>query len=553
MSVNPSTSRSPHELPSSSPGDEFFDQPHMPRISRRALLLGVLGAGAALLIGNRMLGNDDSDGLAQAEPTYEPNTGSKPFNPEVKIRDHAVEFGDADPTEHEESTVNQLRRVAPVFTLVHTVKSGETVDQLASRYYSSPVNGKTTEEQTSDIAHKALTAANELNEDGDINVGQVLYIPISEPVAIKKDGKTTAEIAALWGFSVESIEAVNAGREQDPKHDGLEDWLYLPAQQMPSLADRERVYVLERTEDGPTTYFGIAKELGTGLSTLIGRNKPDPAHLEYGHVLVASTESLDTTTTTAQPTTTTTIAPKHPKDPTPKDPGDGDGVTPEDLIKQRTWTGEIVRTDQTDKLEQNISIERIEEIVLTREGYDAWLKTIDAKTYVSVFEEAGTVWTEKGILDDPQYFIIHHTAQGVEPGVTGMERLTNSIKNNRLSVQWSINQESETYQLVTNPKIACSHAYEVNDKATGVELVTDMTRAQGSVTTEQLTNAMYLAYYVVTDIYGKDATGDLKEIVVGHREINDRLGVGTEGKPDFFEGAMDMFRAKLSEFAHEMA
>lgn len=533
----------------SNPAEQWADELvyQHPILSRRRFLAGIGAVGAGVVLGIRANRDDSVPATDEVEPGYEPSAGEELFNPIVKIRPRVEDFGDIEVSEAEQSTAERLRRAAPVFTLVHTVRAGETVSELARRYYAPRSTDSADVDEAFIAGITGLGAANHLDDEGSINEGQQLYVPISEPVSVELDGRTVADIAAEWGFSQTAVEAVNADPEQTVPLDNV---LYLPVQRMPDLAEDEEVYVVGRQENGdPTTYYSIAQARGTGLSTLIGRNKPDPARLESGHVLIASAPEADEPTPTV-PTTPPSV-PSDPASPeVPREPDDG--VTPEELISTRTWSGEIVRTHENDELEQDITIERIEDITLSREGYENWLSSIDTETFVEVFERAKTLHPA-GELSSPEYFIIHHTAQGVEAGVTGMERLTSSMVNNGLSVQWAINQENETYQLVTNPKLACNHAHGINPRSTGVELVTDSTRAQGSVTTEQLASAIYLAYYVVTEVYGKDPTGDLKGVVVGHREINDRLDVGSAGKPDFFEESMDEFRGKLSAFAEAMA
>lgn len=79
--------------------------------------------------------------------------------------------------------------------------------------------------------------------------------------------------------------------------------------------------------------------------------------------------------------------------------------------------------------------------------------------------------------------------------------------------------------------------------------MTDDSRAQGSLTEKQLTSALYLAYYINSEVY-KNNKNDMKA-VVGHREIDDRVGT-LNGKPDFFKNTMDAFRTKLDSLARQM-
>lgn len=529
--------------------------PNRRPITRRSFIFGAAAVVTGLAVHELRGCSDESKAVPEVDNHFEPGSGEAILNPEVKVRPRNEDFGDADQVDGELSTEFLIRRNAPVFTLIHTVKNGDTASEIASRYFTSNPGTLDNSEIVS-LGLKNIKSANNLSDDMMIKEGQTLLIPVSEPVAVRRDGMSLKEISERWGFSVDSIQTLNDEVSDNP---AFADWAYLPMQLIPETEKNEELYVLENKEGGPRSYWGIAQELGTGLSTLLARNLVNPTHLEYGHILVVRKEQQDkptiTTTTTLGTTTTLPDNPGDPRD--PGNPGDKDGITPEDMIAQRAWTGEIVRTDENDKLEQNISVERMEEIVLTPEGYNDFIGSIDTETLGEAFEIAGTTYHKNGkelIIDDPEFFIIHHTAQGVERGVSGMERLTTSILGNGLSVQWAINQDDLTYRLVTNPKIACNHAYGHNSKSTGVELVTDGSRAQGSVTNEQLASAMYLAYYVVTEVYGKKITEDtIKELIVGHREINDRTELGKRGKPDFFEGAMDKFRERVLTLVEQLS
>jgi LysM repeat protein len=523
------------------------------RIGRRGFMIGAGAAATLILLGIRASRPDSQPGQSADEVSPLASGETTALQMEIAMRPRAEAFGDADISEVEETNAERLRRVAPVFTIVHTVQAGESASLLSRLYYAPSETFDRDETQA--LGLQAIAANGRLSGDMPLAVGQQLYVPVSEPVVVPNNGKTLEEVAADYGYDSEALRVINAGNP--PEADG---YTYLPVQQMPTIRDSEQLYIVTPADDDHLiTYYGIAQELGTGLSTLIGRNKPVPSHLEYGHVLVASkpAESSDTTSTTTTtstpPSTTTTTEPAGE----PRSPGDEDGVTPEDLIAERAWSGEIVRTIENDELEQDITIERLEEVQLNREGYEAWLETIDRDTFRTVFEQAGTLHPE-GSLDAPRYFVVHHTAQGVESGILGMQRLTGSMIGSGLSVQWAITHAepgggSKTYQLVSDPKLACNHAFGINDQSTGVELISDDSRAQGSLTTEQLTEALYLAYYVVSEVYEKDPTQNLEDIVVGHREINDRLDVGSAGKPDFFEGVMVQFRAKLQAFAEDIA
>lgn len=336
----------------------------VPDVGRRGFLIGAGATAAALLFGIRQT-RPDRTGAPLPETSPHTSGEREVLRPRIAMRPRPELFGDADVSEAEQTDAEYLRRIAPVFTVVHTVGQGETISGLARRYYAP--SASIDADETLGWGIRAIAAANGLSDETELSQGTELYVPISEPVVIASKGKSLADIATEWGFSVESLRAVNADNAE-----GTDDYVFLPVQQMPTLADDERLYLVEHAEDGHMmTYYSIAQELGTGLSTLIGRNKPVPTHLEYGHILVAShpDASGDTTTTTTAATTTTspttTTTPGSEPAPTP---GNEDGVTPEDLIGERDWSGEIVRTTESDQLEQDITIERLEEVVLTQIG-----------------------------------------------------------------------------------------------------------------------------------------------------------------------------------------
>lgn len=163
------------------------------------------------------------------------------------------------------------------------------------------------------------------------------------------------------------------------------------------------------------------------------------------------------------------------------------------LESQRKWEGVIDGTLSSAELEQRITMEKLKDVHLTPEGYREFVRSINTE-YAGSFEEGGTLWL--------------------------------------------IDREGIPYLLVRNPKQAANHALPFNRVSTGVEIMTDGTRAQGSLTPKQLETALYLSYYAHTEVYGYPPSR-LEEVVVGHRDINDRTGKGTAGKPDFFTDVIE--------------
>ncbi len=201
------------------------------------------------------------------------------------------------------------------------------------------------------------------------------------------------------------------------------------------------------------------------------------------------------------------------------------------LTAERRWDGEILRSSEADKLEDQITLEKLSQIKLSPEGYEKFKNSINTE-FVRAFENAGSLHPS-GIIKNPEHFILHHTGMGYKDGKEGVKQFINGMAINGFSVQWLIDREGIAYLLVRNPLQAANHAAPRNTTSTGVEIMTDATRAQGSLTFEQLQASLYLAYYVNTEIYD-NAPEDLKS-VVGHRHVNEATKTGTTGKPDFTE------------------
>lgn len=492
-----------------------------PNPTRRTFLKGTVGAAAAWFLGRRFFGKDDG---------YLEN--QRMLDPEIHIRELPGKNSNGggqheDESDSDFSFEERIRFNAPVFTLVHTVATGESMSSIARRYYAPGLieNG---------VAQRALIAANaEAHPNPNIiRPTDKLYIPIAEPAVVRAEGKNPLEeVARKYGFSLRSIQALNQGE--------VKDVVYLPIHAMPKLKEGETFYVTKATD---SSYYGIVQTGDYNLATLLGRNRPDASRLEHGHILIVKKGeevlAVPLPTTTAPSTTV----------PEPEVIEDGQSVR--QLVGQRSWTNEIDGSLRSAELEQKITVERFKNVKLTAEGYRKFVRSLNTE-FAGVFEEANTIHPV-GIITNPEYFILHHTAQGYKDNRAGVEQFIQSITNNKLSVQWLIDRHGATYLLVKNPKQACNHARSLNSVSTGVEIMTDETRAQGSLTEKQLESALYLAYYVHTQVYGY-GMGRLDEVIVGHRDINDRKGVGTAGKPDFFTSVMrGAVLPKLKKFAAQL-
>ncbi|HSW47564.1 MAG TPA: N-acetylmuramoyl-L-alanine amidase [Candidatus Saccharimonadales bacterium] len=512
-------------------------------VGRRGFLIG---AGAAGITGAAILTGCDS-------PSHRRNTGApndhdpKPppvdnnlriLNPEVKIwpKPQGNESNNG-PTDKTNLTPEQMQRLkAPVFTLTHTVSDGETMNDLVSRYYDKAL-------VDDGVALRAIKAANtneRIPNPDNIYAGDKLYIPITEPVIERFNGPDPiGQAAEKYRFNPDAIRKLNVGG--DP---GI---VYLPKQASPQLKDQESLYVVKGEDK---TYFSIAQKKGYNLATLLGRNRPDASALQLGHILIVKPESeapkVETPNTTIPDTVPTT---RPATSPPTIDVKDVDAKIKQ-LEKDRNYpNGVYDQSERAAALEQDITIERLKKVQPTPEGYGKFLKTIN-RDFAGAFEDADTTRHPYQIIDHPDYFIIHHTAYGYREGLAGVQQFIQSVVNESLSVQWLIDGDGTPYQLVRKPKVACNQAYGVNQYSTGVEIMTNDSKAQGSITEKQLTSALYLAYYVTTQIYGRNKS-ELDSVVVGHREIDDRKGQN-DGKPDFFKSAMDPFRDKLDDFAKQM-
>lgn len=515
------------------------------RLSRREFITSaVLATASALAVKELLLSGDAKGSEFDRPPTAEEADVPGEFDPQVFIRETASEgvghHHETATTEVELDEVGIARLEGPVFTLVHTVSEGENLTMLARRYYQPEIF-------ESGLAIEALLASNPgLAANPDLlKKDLALFIPIAEPVIVEPSGDKPLEVAASkYGFSIRSLIALN-GNQQKYNH------IYLPIHANPTLRGNEKLIVMPQ---GAQSYYGIAKENNYDLAKLLGRNRPDASRLENGHLIIVSDDndtpevppatSDEVPATPPRRQTTTTTTPES---------RDG-GASGEALISQRTWSEVIDGSLESAMLEQAITIEKLNNIELTVDGYRNFVASINIE-YAGVFEEAGTTHPA-GIIENPEYFILHHTAYGYKEGTAGTQQFIQSMINNRLAIQWLIDREGNTYQLVRDPRYASNHARGLNEKSTGVEVMTDSTKAQGSLTNQQLAAMLYLALYVHAEVYEKSSE-EIEDVVVGHRDINDRLSrpgetFGTAGKPDFFTDVMEVIWPKLKKLAEEI-
>ncbi len=223
---------------------------------------------------------------------------------------------------------------------------------------------------------------------------------------------------------------------------------------------------------------------------------------------------------------------------------------------------------RNDELETRIALEVLKEVNLTKEGYEKFKASIH-RDNIGVFENAGVILKSKGrfIKTRPKYFIFHHTGHVYEDSTN---TLIDGLLREKLSVQWEIDRNATCNQFVSDPEIlGYQHAKDFNLEAVGVEMETwpgkkeadietakfGITRRpgfQGDLTATQYEAAAYLGIYNVHELWGV-ALSDVTSYLVGHREINDRTGKGTPGKPDFYQAVMDPFRAIIGAFLPQVA
>ena len=526
-------------------------------LTRRGFLAGVAVLAVAGVLGlDRYLNQGGSEG--GVDVLEEPDNEIPTFSPEIHVRDRAQapECCGGQQTEVELSDAQKLRLGAPVFTLVHTIEEGQTVTSLLERYFDPELveNG---------IAEQSLFAANpSLSENPNIiQIGDEVTIPVSEPAFAEREAdETLAEVAERFGFSESAVRQVNDGARLATLGDLQDRYVYLPVQANPSLHNGERLLVVESNPDpdSMTTYFSTATQKELDLSNMIGRNRPAVTHLELGHVLIVRSvddsttdQTVDTTPDTTAPETTTTTTIENPSPPTtPELPDTPENPSIEQLKARRSWSERIDEDDRTitledQQLEEQITVELVRGIELTREKYEAFREGIDTR-FRNVFEEAEVL--PDGIIENPQFHLWHHTAAGYPAGDEGIGVFTQGLIDQALSVQWVIDQDARGHLLVDNPNQIASHAAPRNTVSSGHETMTPESKAQGDIDPAQLEAGMYLSYYILTEVNGY-SVDQIDGFIRGHREVNDEFGDGTPGKPDFDELSMNAIRAKIKEFA----
>ena len=223
---------------------------------------------------------------------------------------------------------------------------------------------------------------------------------------------------------------------------------------------------------------------------------------------------------------------------------------------------------RNDRLETQIALEVLNNVVLTKEGYEKFKAGI-RRDRIGVFENVGSVLKSRGrfIKKIPKYFLYHHTAHVYEDSTN---TLIEGMKRDGFSVQWNINRDAICEQFTSEPMtVGYQHAKDFNLDSEGVEMetwpgkdeadirsfrhgVTNRPGFQGDLTAEQYEAGAYLGAYVVHELWDLPLH-IVSEHLVGHRELNDKTGLGVSGKPDFNQAIMDPYRAKIGGFLPQLA
>ena len=145
--------------------------------------------------------------------------------------------------------------------LVHVVKAGETLAQIAARY---------------GVSVAALTSANNLKDANIIYVGQQLVIPAAAgtPQATQhwvNYGETLSSIAAAYGVTVAELAAANGLAADATLYAGQVLVIPIPSQPVPGSVACGAYHTVQAMD----TLSGIAARYGISLSALIQANQLD--------------------------------------------------------------------------------------------------------------------------------------------------------------------------------------------------------------------------------------------------------------------------------------
>ncbi len=217
--------------------------------------------------------------------------------------------------------------------------------------------------------------------------------------------------------------------------------------------------------------------------------------------------------------------------------------------------------EDPDEVEAKGSIERINSIELTLEGYEEFVRNIDR----SYMEFASSKSAFNGSTGSPEFkpfefLTLHFTTLYVNEdgrnnqqpiGNFSPERLIRSMDNQSgdscCGVQWTIGRDATTYQL-TDKDTRTKHNPPYDSVSSGVEIEAV---EQDDITKAQYEAAAYLSLYVLV-LEDKLKPGvDISSRVVGHGEIREvarELDESLNIRTDFPAQESAAFRAMIEKF-----
>lgn len=143
-----------------------------------------------------------------------------------------------------------------IFLLIHVVKRGESLWQIAANYR---------------IPMQDIINANQLLSPSQLAIGQALVIPMQDLIHVVQAGETVWRIALEYGSSVQAIIAANNLTNPNSLYPGQR--LYIPAKH----------HLVQAGE----TLWAIAQKYGVALQDLISVNKiQNPNQIHPGMILV---------------------------------------------------------------------------------------------------------------------------------------------------------------------------------------------------------------------------------------------------------------------------
>lgn len=212
-----------------------------------------------------------------------------------------------------------------------------------------------------------------------------------------------------------------------------------------------------------------------------------------------------------------------------------------------------ITTEAVAELEESVAA-RIEDVILTEEGYSRFVESIDR----SFLEEATSKYTydpnknevpqEKAELFIWHYTTVYYNGRGRQitspiGNVADVSHFLESTKNNGVGIQYFIDRSGNTYQL-TDADTRVSHIPPHSSVSIGVEIESD---TQDNITTAQYESAAYLAAYTIMT-QNLLADNEIDEVLYGHaelREIDRQTDPSLNVRSDFMASESAALRDKV--------